>query len=100
MQQDAPAAGALRASRKDGSLTAIGMTTTAINKRAAEFGQRAGIAGRLSPHDLRHDWATRAARHGTGAFRRDAGGWVSLEMPSRYVSAATVANAGVILGDD
>lgn len=102
MQQDAPAAGALlRASRKDGSLTAIGMTTTAINKRVAELGQRAGIAGRLSPHDLRHDWATRAARHGTGAFSlRDAGGWVSLEMPSRYVSAATVANENVILGDD
>ncbi|MEO8393031.1 MAG: tyrosine-type recombinase/integrase [Chloroflexota bacterium] len=56
---------------------------------------------RLSAHDLRHSWATRAARNKTAAFDlRDAGGWNSLAMPSRYVEAAKIANEGVNLGDD
>ena len=50
----------------------------------------------LSAHDLRHTWATRAARNGTPIDRlQDAGGWNSPAMPLRYVEAAKVANEGV-----
>ena len=59
---------------------------------------RAGIDARVSPHDLRHDWATSAAAGGSDVFAlRDAGGWASLNMPSRYVAAAKVANERVTL---
>lgn len=101
MQTDAPAIGPLlRGSRKDGSLSATaGMTTRSIGVRVAELAARAGIEQRVSPHDLRHDWATCAAAAGTDAFAlRDAGGWASLTMPSRYVAAAAVANERVKLG--
>jgi hypothetical protein len=55
----------------------------------------------LSAHDLRHSWATRAARNKTDAFdMREAGGGNSLAMPSRYVETAKIANEGVNLGED
>ena len=39
-----------------------------------------------------------AARSGTDPFAlRDAGGWNSLSMPSRYVEDQDIANEGVIL---
>lgn len=66
-----------------------------------ELGAAIGVAG-LSVHDLRHAWATRAARNGTPLDRlQDAGGWSSPSpaplspMPLRYVEAARVANEGV-----
>ena len=98
---DAPAAGKLlRGSRKGGRLTEVGMSERAITQRVADLGALIGVAG-LSAHDLRHSWATRAARNKTDAFDlRDAGGWNSLAMPSRYVEAAKIANEGVNLGED
>src|SRR5450432_4859921 len=98
---DAPALGKLlRGSRKGGKLTEAGMSERAITQRVADLGKGIGVLG-LSAHDLRHSWATRAARNKTDAFDlRDAGGWNSLAMPSRYVEAAKIANAGVKLGED
>lgn len=98
---DAPAMGKLlRGSRKGGKLTEAGMSERAITQRVADLGVLIGVAG-LSAHDLRHSWATRAARNKTDAFDlRDAGGWNSLAMPSRYVEAAKIANQGVNLGED
>lgn len=94
--EDAPAMGPLlRGSRKGGQLTAPGMTERAITARVRALGRTVGLQG-LSAHDCRHYWATRAATEGTDAFAlRDAGGWSSLAMPSRYVDAATVANKRV-----
>jgi integrase len=61
------------------------------------LGETIGVTG-LSAHDCRHYWASRAASQGTDAFAlRDAGGWNSLAMPSRYVEAATIANERVKL---
>lgn len=95
---DAPAMGPLlRGSRKGGKLTDAGMSASNLSKRVQALGERIGIR-RLSAHDLRHYWATQAARKGTDAFSlRDAGGWNSLAMPGRYVEAASIANEGVIL---
>lgn len=95
---DAPAMGALlRGSRKGGKLTDAGMSASNLSKRVQALGERIGIK-RLSAHDLRHCWATTAARKGTDAFAlRDAGGWNSMAMPGRYVEAAKIANEGVIL---
>lgn len=95
---DCPPLGSiLRGSYKGGALGAAGMTERAITARVATLGAAVGLAG-LSAHDCRHYWATQAARHKTDPFAlRDAGGWSSLAMPSRYVEAAKIANEGVKL---
>lgn len=99
MAQDAPPIGPLlRGSRKGGELTTAGMSERAITARIRYLGQQMGIE-RLSAHDLRHTWATLAARNGTPLDRlQDAGGWNSLAMPARYIEAAKIANEGVRLG--
>lgn len=74
------------------------MTIIAIQKRVCALGAAVGI-GALSPHDLRHDWATRAAIATPIKAFQDAGGWASPAMPLRYVASAAVANDGVILPD-
>lgn len=100
---DAPAIGSLwRSSRKSktGQLQGSGWSVRAINARIADLGAEIGIPG-LSPHDLRHYWATCAARNHTPMDRlQDAGGWNSLAMPGRYIEAAKIANEGVSLGDE
>lgn len=96
--KDALAVGPLlRRSRKDGALYGAGMTVRAINARVRTLGLALGIEG-LSPHDLRHYWATRAARSGTPMDRlKQAGGWSSLSMPDRYIQEAEIANEGIRL---
>lgn len=94
---DAPAMGQLlRGSRKGGKLEG-GMSERAVSDRVRVLGEAVGLEG-LSAHDCRHYWATRAASQGTDPFAlRDAGGWSSLAMPSRYVEAAAIANERVKL---
>lgn len=97
MATDAPGIGALLRGSKKGGALAGGMSERAIFKRVRALGAAVGLDG-LSPHDCRHYWATRAAAAGTDAFAlRDAGGWSSLAMPSRYVEAASIANDRVRL---
>ena len=100
MQHDAPAAGSLlfRQSAKGGQLkTGSGISERNLSERVRTIGKRIGIDN-LSAHDCRHSWATRAVAAGTEAFAlRDAGGWASLAMPSRYVEAAAIANERVKL---
>ena len=97
---DAPAMGALlRSSTTTGGvqLSHAGMSERSITERVRYLAQCIGIYG-LSAHDLRHSWATMAARNGTPIDRlRDAGGWSSLAMPLRYIETAKIANEGVRL---
>lgn len=95
---DAPAMGRLlRASFGPNRLGAAGISERNISERVRWLGEQAGIPG-LSAHDLRHAWATLAARNGTPIDRlQQAGGWASPAMPLRYVEAAAVANDGVNL---
>lgn len=97
---DAPAMGKLlRASTTTGGrqLTTAGMSERAITERVRFLGSLAGIDG-LSAHDLRHTWATLAARAGTPIDRlMDAGGWSSPAMPLRYIETSKIANEGVRL---
>jgi integrase len=80
-------------------LTTQGMSERGINKRVELLGRQIGIEG-LSPHDLRHYWATQAARSGTPLKNlQEAGGWNSPAMPLHYIEAEQVANEGVILGN-
>ena len=101
MQHDAPARGSLlfRQSVKGGQLkTGSGISERNLSERVRTIGRRLGIDN-LSAHDCRHSWATRAVAGKTDAFAlRDAGGWASLAMPSRYVEAAAIANERVTLG--
>lgn len=98
---DAPAIGPLlRASASAQRLTHAGVSTRNLSERVRYLGSLAGIEG-LSAHDLRHYWATTAARNGTPIDRlQQAGGWASPATPLRYVEAAEVGNEGVRLGDD
>jgi integrase len=97
---DAPAVGRLlRTSYGANRLGNAGISERNLSERVRFLGKQAGIEG-LSAHDLRHAWATQAARHGTPVDRlQDAGGWASPAMPLRYVERAAVANDGVKLGD-
>lgn len=71
------------------------ITTRGVSLRVAELGKTLGIEN-LSAHDLRHTWATQAARAGTDPFRlQQAGGWSSLAMPRRYVEDSEIANEGM-----
>ncbi|HEY3291995.1 MAG TPA: tyrosine-type recombinase/integrase [Anaerolineae bacterium] len=94
-----PQAPLLRASIKGGKLAHNGLTRFGVAKRVQALGRRIGVEN-LSPFDLRHSWAVRAARNKTDAFAlRDAGGWSSMAVPGRYVEAAKVANEGIILSE-
>lgn len=99
-ENDAPVMGCVwRGSLKGqaGKLTNEGMSERAITARVRDLGAAVGLVG-LSAHDLRHAWATQAARNGTAIDRlQDAGGWSSPAMPMRYIEAAKVANEGVRL---
>lgn len=101
---DAPSTGALlRGSRKGGALTEQGMSTSAIRQRVRQLGEAIGIEG-LSPHDLRHAWATAIAGMAakgkvTVLQLQEMGGWSSLAMPRRYVEKQTVSNAGIDYSD-
>jgi integrase len=71
---------------------------SSINDRIRVLGERIGVL-KLSPHDLRHYWATLAMRNKTSVDRlQEAGGWASPIMPLRYANKAKIANEGVNLG--
>ena len=53
----------LRGSRKGGKLTDDVMSVRAIGSRIKALGRDILDIWELSPHDLRHTWATRAAKH-------------------------------------
>ena len=95
---DAPALGQiLRASVRSGQLAAAGMTRESISRRVKELGKAVGV-DKLSAHDCRHSWTTRANRAGTDPFAlKQAGGWSSMATVSRYVDESTVANENVKL---
>jgi integrase len=93
-----PAVGGILPRQKPGSWL-LPMTDRGITGQVRRLGERIGIDG-LSAHDLRHFWATQAARNGTPLDRlQDAGGWASPKMPLRYVERTRIANEGVRLGD-
>jgi len=73
------------------------LAITSVQERVRTIGELVGIQG-LSPHDCRHSWATRAARHGTPLERlKQAGGWSNIQTPLRYIKDSAIANEGVIL---
>lgn len=87
----------LRGSRKNGELTDQIMSVRAIGSRVKVLGRDILGLWELSPHDLRHTWATRAARHSNPFILRDAGGWTNMQTPSRYVERAKTVNKGLKL---
>jgi integrase len=92
---DAPAVGLLlRASRKNGELTEVGMTEWSISQRVRTLGERIDLDG-LSAHDCRHYWATFWADKVDVLRLQEAGGWSSLAMPRRYVEESEIANEGM-----
>lgn len=86
----------LLGSRKGGQLTGT-MSKSAINQRVHALGEQIGVEA-LSPHDCRHFWASSASEAGTDLENlKQAGGWASLEMPSRYIKRRQIANEKVTL---
>ena len=87
----------LRGSRKGGKLTNDIMSVRAISSRIKTLGRDILSIWELSPHDLRHTWATRAAKHSNPFVLRDAGGWTNMQTPSRYVERSKTVNEGIEL---
>jgi len=87
----------LRGSRKNGRLTQQNMSVRAIGSRIKQLGRDKLGVWELSPHDLRHTWATRAAKKSSPFVLRDAGGWTNMQTPGRYVERAQVVNEGIEL---
>jgi integrase len=87
----------LRGSRKNGKLTDHIMSVRAIGARVKILGRDILGIWELSPHDLRHTWATQAAKESNPFVLRDAGGWTNMQTPSRYVEKAKVVNKGIRL---
>ncbi len=96
LKEDHPPAALLLGSRKGGDLTGT-MSKSAINQRVRTLGEQIGVEN-LSPHDCRHFWATSASEAGTDLESlKQAGGWASLEMPSRYIKRRKIANEHIKL---
>lgn len=87
----------LRGSRKSGKLTDDVMSVRAIGSRIKVLGRDILGLWELSPHDLRHTWATRAAQNSNPFVLRDAGGWTNMQTPSRYVERSKNVNEGINL---
>ncbi|MBK8899765.1 MAG: site-specific integrase [Anaerolineaceae bacterium] len=87
----------LRGSRKNNKLTDQVMSVRAIGARVKILGRDILGIWELSPHDLRHTWATRAAKDSSPFVLRDAGGWTNMQTPGRYVERAKVVNEGIKL---
>lgn len=87
----------LRGSRKNGKLTSQVMSVRAVGGRVKTLGRDILGLWELSPHDLRHTWATRAAKNSNPFVLRDAGGWTNMQTPGRYVERAKVVNEGILL---
>src|SRR5690554_4666081 len=87
----------LRGSRKNEELTGQNMSVRAIGGRVKILGRDILGIWELSPHDLRHTWATRAAKNSDPFTLRDAGGWANMQTPGRYVERAKVVNEGIQL---
>lgn len=69
--------------------------TSTINYRVAVLFKDASEQ-RVGPHDGRHHMATELARKGYGLEDvKRAGRWETLSMPSQYIIAAKIANAGI-----
>lgn len=98
LEKDAPDSGPLlKASNRKGGLEDNSrMTERAITGRVQYLGRELGLDN-LSAHDLRHTWATQAAKRTPIDKLMEAGGWSSPAMPLRYIAAARIANIGVIL---
>lgn len=96
LEEDHPTGYLLQGSKKDGTLCGT-MGKTAINQRVRSLGEKIGVED-LSPHDCRHFWATSASEAGTDLENlKQAGGWATLEMPSRYIKRRQVANEHIKL---
>lgn len=87
----------LRSSKLNKELANGRMKERAIGKRVRSLGRDILGIYELSPHDLRHTWATHMAKHNSPFLLRDAGGWSNMQTPSRYVERGKVVNEGAEL---
>lgn len=87
----------LRGSRKNEKLTEQVMSVRAVGSRIKTLGRDILGIWELSPHDLRHTWATHAAKKSNPFILRDAGGWTNMQTPGRYVERSKVVNEGIQL---
>lgn len=88
----------LRGSERGGQLNDEVMSVRAIGKRIKILGRDMLGVWELSPHDMRHTWATEAAKGSSPFDLRDAGGWSNMQTPSRYVEKSEVVNERIKLG--
>jgi integrase len=75
--------------KKQLSLSGQGLSTKTIIKRIRKLGKKIGIDN-LSPRDLRHTWATNAAKNTPLDKLIYAGGWVSVSAALPYLEKAKI----------
>ena len=75
-----------------------GYDETSVYVRIRELGKRYLCIDNLSPHDLRHSWATEQARKKGVNIKalQDAGGWSNPYTPLSYVVSNEIANDELI----
>jgi integrase len=82
--------------RRDGQDIPCRFSERAMQDRVEYLGRTQIGIENLSPHDLRHYWATAAIEAGTDIKAlQDAGGWSSPIMPLRYAKSSEIANERV-----
>jgi integrase len=91
----------IRQVENNGKLSMLSLSRISIFKVVRAIGIGIGIDN-LSPHDLRHTWATREVQNGTTIDRlQDAGGWSNPSTPLKvYVKPSQIANQGTLATRD
>lgn len=82
--------------RRKGEMIPCRFKARAIQERVEYLGRTMLSIEKLSPHDLRHFWATHILEAGTDLkAAQEAGGWNSPYMPLRYMKEGEIANERV-----
>lgn len=87
----------IRGSKKNNELTDKGISARTVTRIVNKLGKQHGL-DRLSAHDCRHSWATRAKKASTHPQDIMAGGgWKTMAMVIRYTDALEISNERVAL---
>jgi integrase len=86
----------IRPLTKAGKFRGRRISLRGLNWVVGQLGKRIMGTQKLSPHDLRHYWATREAESDSPLHSlKESGGWSSPAMPMRYIEDAQFANEGL-----
>lgn len=87
----------IRSSKKNNELVERGVSARTVTRIVNKLGKQHGL-DRLSAHDCRHSWATRAYKGNTHPQDiMQGGGWKTMTMVNRYTDKLEISNERVSL---